>query len=57
MAAIISRNRNMKALTVSMQYLDTLYEKMAGSYRVIIFENRLRPTTIFIDILWLPFIF
>ncbi len=31
MAAIISRNRNMKALTVSIQYLDTLYEKMAGS--------------------------
>jgi len=30
MAAIISRNRNMKALIVSMQYLDTLYEKMAA---------------------------
>ena len=28
--AIISRNRNMKALAVSKQYLDTLYKKMAG---------------------------
>jgi hypothetical protein len=43
----------MKALAVSIQYLDTL--QIQG--RVIIFENRLRPTTIFYRYLVAAFYF